>query len=306
VEREQENISKQKTYEYKFDLLNNGKMTSVKLPFPYLKFTPEMVKMNNRLFLMQGTYFSFDSTIKDIYLMTGPLGPCFQMVAKYCEPNKPVKTLAAHITAYNMVESLFPVLRKMGDNPHFWDILLYVPKKEGYDTKNLIKDSSASLTLTLREVYQGRSQIEELKNIKDKIVSALLLERKQVDAFAYGFKPDLAKSFYYSNYNCVQDYLVIDKFGTVYFSSPINEDLLGLVRQGTINRNSFNSLENFIYKYHELVELNNAWQIALVKQKLCEKQGVEKIAMGNYNYVPYGQLNFISLQEFEEMAELDK
>ncbi len=199
------------------DLYGTGQLTRIALAYPYLPIEYEKNLQQTKLYLCQGLW---TYTLPNTVILTGSLSPCIALIAKYKEDGQEAKALVAHVDYLadisSLYEPIFQLAAKSDFTPSALTIDLFTASCDSYD--DLIPEYDGH---TWKTLHGGRSQIEQLKVIKDSLCSHFNLERTSVRARKFDPFKQIQS---YGRYICVGSQLAITSNGNVYMVSHYKYD----------------------------------------------------------------------------------
>jgi len=229
-------IIPQKAHNSSLKLLDNEDFKSVALPFPYKHMSEEIG--NNLMYLQEGCYTVLQNFETDPYILVGPTHPC-QILYLLIDLKVVVALVAFNFNFLTLLEDII----KHFPNHNMSDI-----KGRLFTTKCYTYDQPIGGELySYKDIYQNRSQEEELKKNKQLIINTFKIKNRSFIS-ATIFKPGERNL---GNYPCADLFYLINPLSKEIFSiCPIHENCFGI-------SNNMSIKEKIIQYYFALKKLDN-------------------------------------------------
>lgn len=192
-----------------------------KIPLPFAYYSPTQKEKNYLKIVAEGEYTVFNST--DDCAVVGPLSPC-QLVALDNENTTIVGHLAYSANLSTLLNAAQQTFKGHDLSKTRGNVLtVSLGTKEYVEPRNQVD----GYLFSIKDCYQGRSQLEELKKVKDTIIDTFgITNRTQINANL--FKPK--KIDYINEYELATHCVFLKKTerGTCLFSiCPMAENIYG-------------------------------------------------------------------------------
>jgi hypothetical protein len=232
-------IIPQKPHNSFLKLFDNEDFESVALLFPYIHMSEEI--KNNHMYLQEGCYTVLQNSVTDPYILVGPTHPgqIFYLLID-------LKVVIAHVAFnFNFLTLLNDIIKHF-PNHDMSDIKgrLFTTKCYTYDKPT--RDIDGKL-YSYKDIYQNRSQEEELKKNKQLIIDTFKIKNRSLIS-ATIFKPGKRSL---GNYPFADLFYLINPLSKGIFSiCPIHENCLGISNNVSIK-------EKCMQYYFALEKLDN-------------------------------------------------
>lgn len=189
-----------KTTESLLQLFPNEEPTKVKLPFPYKHITDEERK---DLKFIPERFYTVLTNESSVKAFVGPLSPCIFVGLRNAENGT---TVVFHKHYSNDVQSLIQIAQKelKVQDPKNLQGVLFTNHFTSYES---LFQGFFGVT-TLKDLHNGKTQIEELKFIKDSLIEAFKIDdRTQIKAQKY---TSSLKDFELGDYELAEQSVLVD------------------------------------------------------------------------------------------------
>ncbi|RTL06854.1 hypothetical protein EKK58_04030 [Candidatus Dependentiae bacterium] len=210
-------VASQKSPVSYLELFPGKGLEPVFLGHPYSSITPEEKK--NCLLLQETCYTVLDNNSNHCALV-GPLQPCQLLLLDFGK-----KTVVAHISSQSNLQDLLNKIKEEHPNIDSSTIT-----GELFTNDSLTYDQEIFTTkgLTYKKLYQGRSQLQELKKNKDAIINTLNIpNRNQINALKF---KSTKEDFALGNYEFAELFVLIKMINqkpAIFNTCPMAEEYFG-------------------------------------------------------------------------------
>ena len=176
------------------------------------------------LYLPEGCYTFLENTQEHACVFLGPLHP--SQLLSLCINNK---IIVAHISPNSNVNELLNTIKQICPLYDSSKITGELFTNNSLLYNNIITDpSNIEKTFCLKKIYQNRTQIEELKLNKDKVIEAFnIKDRNQIKAYKF---TSPKKDFELGNYELAELYVFIKMINNqpyIFNTCPMAEQYFG-------------------------------------------------------------------------------